>query len=521
MSPWTFSEPPLQELPMLHRSILLAFVGTLCISGLTFGNGYRRTNLVANDARYSPTAFVDPDLVNPWGIALRPPGAGGHIWTSNAGTGTTTTYIGDANGTPLHQDGLKVVPVVTSARDFDLVQTNSDGISQVTGQVYNAASDIAGQPTEFLVSGPSINYNTGQSTGVISGSAKFVFVTIEGGINAWRSGTNPGMTEAVVVKDYSLDAFKHSFLGCAMTTDAFTRDKAGNAVADNRLYVADFGMGNVITLDNQWNDISDPTKFQRPAGLPQTYHPFNIQVLSDDRVYVAWAENALEIDEPSEEIPGAGFGRIAAYDRDGNILQDYSDHANLNAPWGLAIAPANFGAFSGALLASNFGDGTIAAYNAQTGESLGYLKDRNGEVISIDGIWGLTFGNGVSLGDSNALYFTAGPNEERDGVLGSLRMLTPGDTNDDGSVNFDDLLLLAQHYGMPAQGFAQADFNDDGAVNFDDLLLLAQNYSDEPALATLVPASLASDWARALTLVPEPSTLSLFSGIACAMRRRR
>ena len=103
------------------------------------------TNLVANDAKYNPTAFVDPYLLNPWGIALRPPGAGGHFWTSNAGSGTTTTYIGDVPGVPLYQDGLKVVPIVTSERDLlDLggSQGPTDGIAQVTGQVYNAASDI-------------------------------------------------------------------------------------------------------------------------------------------------------------------------------------------------------------------------------------------------------------------------------------------------------------------------------------------------------------------------------------------
>jgi uncharacterized protein (TIGR03118 family) len=86
----------------------------------------------------------------------------------------------------------------------------------------------------------------------------------------------------------------------------------------------------------------------------------------------------------------------------------------------MVIAPESFGEFGGSLLAANFGDGTIAAYNLQTGAELGYLKDENGNVISIDGIWGLTFGNGVSLGDANSLYFTAGPDEERDGILGKL-----------------------------------------------------------------------------------------------------
>lgn len=115
-----------------------------------------QTNLVSSHAKYNPTAMVDENLVNPWGIALRPPGAGGHFLTSNAGTGTTTTYIGDVPGLQLYQDGLKVVPIVTAALDKDLLNVQAaDGVTQVTGQVYNAASDHAGQPAEFFVSGPA------------------------------------------------------------------------------------------------------------------------------------------------------------------------------------------------------------------------------------------------------------------------------------------------------------------------------------------------------------------------------
>jgi len=391
-------------------------------------NAFVQTNLVANSAKYQPTAMIDPDLVNPWGIALRPPGAGGHIWTSNAGTGTTTTYIGDVAGMPLYQDGLKVVPIVTSARDRDPSATGSDGIAQVTGQVYNAASDIAGQPQEFVVSGPAINYSTGQSAGTISGAAKFIFVTMDGTINAWRAKTDPGMLEAVVVKDYSLInpasqglRVAPGYTGVAMTTDAWRLNEAGVKVADNRVYAADFANGRIQTFDNQWNDISAAHAFARPAGLSASYNPFNIQMLGD-RLYVAWAENSYEIDEPTEEIPGAGFGRISVYDRDGKLLQDFTEHDELNAPWGMAIAPDSFGAFAGALLVANFGDGTITGFDVKTGASLGYLRDSQGEVISIDGIWGLTFGNGVALGDANALYFTAGPDEERDGLFGRLNV---------------------------------------------------------------------------------------------------
>lgn len=396
-------------------------------------NAYRQTILVANDAKYQPTALVDPNLVNPWGIALRPPGAGGHFWTSNAGTGTTTTYIGDVPGLPLYQDGLKVVPIVTSAYDRMPFETGADGIAQVTGQVYNAASDYVGQPAEFHVSGPAINYSNGSAYGTDSGAAKFIFVTQDGTINAWRTKTDPGMLEAVVIKDYSQSASivpgtqipgqrRPGFNGVAITTDRWTTDASGNKVADNRLYVADFANGHILTFDNQWNDISERTPFARPADLSETWMPFNVQVLGDGRVYVAWTENSLEIDEPTEEVAGPGLGRIVAYDRDGTLLQDYREHALLNNPWGMVIAPEDFGAFGGDLLVANFGDGTVVAYDRQTGEEKGYLRDEAGEIIVIDGIWGLTFGNGVHLGQANHLYFTAGPDEERDGLFGKLEL---------------------------------------------------------------------------------------------------
>lgn len=412
------------RLSLLASALALAFSASPSAIGAT---AYEQTNLVANDAKYNPTAFVDANLINPWGIALRPPGAGGHFWTSNAGTGTTTTYIGDVPGVPLYQDGLKVVPIVTSARDMDLTLPGTDNMAQVTGQVYNAASDFAGQPTEFFVSGPAINYSNGSTYGIDSGSAKFIFVTQDGTINAWRTKTDPGMVEAVVIKDYSQIDYlsqglvaRPGFNGVAITTDAWKPDALGNKIADNRLYAADFAAGRVMTFDNQWNDITASTPFARPADLHPGWMPFNVQMLGDKRIYVAWTENAFEIDEPTEEIPGGG--RIVAYDRDGNMLQDYSDHDKMNNPWGMVIAPETFGDFAGALLVANFGDGTIAAYDVVTGADLGYLKDADGNVISIDGIWGLTFGNGWSLGEANSLYFTAGPDEERDGIFGKLTM---------------------------------------------------------------------------------------------------
>jgi uncharacterized protein (TIGR03118 family) len=121
-----------------------------------------------------------------------------------------------------------------------------------------------------------------------------------------------------------------------------------------------------------------------------------------------------------EDGLGKGFGHIVEYGEDGKLIQDFHDKGMLNAPWGVAVAPATFGKFGGDVLISDLGDGTISAFDPGSGRFRGQLKDPSGKVIAIDRIWGLTFGNGVSLGDANSLYFTAGPNNEYDGVFGKL-----------------------------------------------------------------------------------------------------
>ncbi len=124
------------------------------------------------------------------------------------------------------------------------------------------------------------------------------------------------------------------------------------------------------------------------------------------------------IDEGFEDEPG--FGHLVEYNEDGTLAKDFSG-GDLDSPWGIAIAPSTFGAFANDILVANFGnDGTIAAFDPSTGNFIDDLHDGNGNVLSIDGIWGLTFGNGVSLGDANSLYFTAGPDSEQDGLFGKI-----------------------------------------------------------------------------------------------------
>lgn len=400
----------------------LFLAGALLAPGIIFARnkdgGYVQTNLVANKAEYHPQ-IVDESVHDAWGIALRPPGAGGHIWISNATKGTSTEYIGDVPGNPLHQDGLKVV-------GLDQPGFTDHGYAFVTGQAYNSASDVPGQPEEFHVSGPADNHKTSPAQSIpggFSGSAKFVFVTEDGCINAWSANTAVAMSSAPVVINYSKTApalpsrANCVFTGVALTNNAFNTDAYAKA-GGNHLFATDIRNNVIRVFDNKWQDVTSTFHFETPETVGRL-HPFNILDLGG-HLFVAYADFDPESDEGQEQILGAGLGHVVEYNEDGTLVKDFHTHGVLNAPWGMAIAHASFGTFANDLLVANFGDGTISAFDLASGDFVGYLRDPDTKIISIDGLWGITFGNGVSLGDANALYFTAGPNNEEDGLFGRL-----------------------------------------------------------------------------------------------------
>jgi uncharacterized protein (TIGR03118 family) len=385
-------------------------------------DGYLQTNLVANKSDYHPQ-IVDEQMLNAWGFALRPPGAGGHFWISNARTGTSSEFIGDVPGNSLHQDGLKIVTL-------DTPQWTDHGYAFVTGQAYNSASDFPGQPEEFHVAGPATNLKKTPTEPIkdgYSGSAKFVFVTEDGCINAWSSSTAVSMDHAPVMIDYSKTTrwmpYKANcvFTGAALTNNAANSD-AFQKAGGNHLFATDFRNNMIEVFDNQWKDVTTSYHFQTPASVGHL-HPFNIADLGG-RLFVAYAEFNAASDEGQEQILGAGLGHVVEYNEDGTLVKDFKGRGALNAPWGMAVAPASFGRFANHLLVANFGDGTISAFDLNTGEFTGYLRDPSTRIISIDGIWAIAFGNGHSLGDANALYFTAGPNGEQDGLFGRLNART-------------------------------------------------------------------------------------------------
>jgi uncharacterized protein (TIGR03118 family) len=187
----------------------------------------------------------------------------------------------------------------------------------------------------------------------------------------------------------------------------------GNVGGHSYLYAANFGTGAIDVLKGD-PAAPDLGRFTDP-GLPNGFAPFNVQNLGGT-LYVTYAKKGAGRDE----VDGAGLGFVSKFDLNGNFLGRVATQGSLNAPWGLAIAPAGFGSFAGDLLVGNFGDGRINAYDLGTDKFVGQLSDPSGKPLAIDGLWSLTPGNGSSGGNSGEIYFTAGPNDESNGLFGAL-----------------------------------------------------------------------------------------------------
>jgi len=190
----------------------------------------------------------------------------------------------------------------------------------------------------------------------------------------------------------------------------------GSTDSGNFLYATDFHDGFVQVFDSSFN----PTTTFTDSTLPAGYAPFGIANIGG-KLFVSFA---LQDADAHDDVKGPGHGYIDVFDTSGNLLQQFAAQGTLNSPWGMTLAPGNFGTFSNVLLVGNFGDGRINAFDPTTGAFLGQMMGRNGKnPIEIDGLWGLKFGNGGQGGRSNLLFFTSGPNGESDGLFGSLRAI--------------------------------------------------------------------------------------------------
>jgi uncharacterized protein (TIGR03118 family) len=329
----------------------------------TITSTFATKTLVADQG--TDAAHLDSHLVNAWGIAFNPTA---FVWVANNGTSTSTLY--DGNGVP--QTLVVAIPSGTA------------GAAAPTGIVYNGTSDF--KVTENGVTGAS----------------PFIFVGEAGTVSGWSPTVD--RNNAVIAVDTGGNAV---YKGLAI----------GAYNGANYLYAADFHNNRIDVYDANWQKATLPGNFADP-NLPTGYAPFGIQAIGD-RIYVAYAQRATIGDD---DVKGAGLGMVDVYDMAGNMVKRLVTGGALNAPWGLAMAPANFGDFSNALLVGNFGDGKINAYNPTTGAFVGTLQKADHTPIVIDGLWGIAFGNGVQNQPTNTLFYTAGPGDEAHGVYGRIDM---------------------------------------------------------------------------------------------------
>jgi len=318
---------------------------------------------------------LDPNLVNPWGIAFNP---NGFVWVADNATGLSTLY--DGLGNP---QGLVVeIPGPPTLSQPGLP----------TGIVFNGSGD-------FVVgAGPS-------------GPARFIFAGQDGVISGWAPTVDP--THALVAA-YVGSA---SYFGLALAAD-------GTA---NFLYAADFLGGKIDKFDRNFQLVATPGAFADPS-IPSDFGPFNIQNIQGS-LYVAYAKRELEAGGV-EEVTGPGLGYVNVFDASGNLIRRLATRGKLNAPWGLALAPASFGKFANHVLVGNFGDGTINAYDPGGGFR-GQLRGSDNKPIAIEGLWGMAFGNGIQNQPTGTLFFAAGIDDETHGLYGAITPTAGGNESED------------------------------------------------------------------------------------------
>lgn len=368
----------------LTRRVALACAGLMLVPAFAtaddkdvesgWNHDFYEVETLVSDGIVATKNPADADLVNPWGVAFNPQG---FVWISDNHTGKSTLY----DGTGAKNTGL----IVTIPAAPGGVQGSPTGI------VFNAST------TEFQVQGKN---PAGVDT---KASAAFLFATEDGIIAGWSPTIN--RNNALIAKDKSAE---HAiYKGLALSASGTT----------HLLYATDFHNGRIDVWDGAFNQVALPSWAFKDSHIPRGYAPFGIQAINGD-IVVTYAK---QDEEAEDDVAGRGFGFVDIFDPNGKLIQRFASRGVLNAPWGIALAPASFGRFGGALLIGNFGDGTINAFGPISGRFLGALRDRYGRRIRLEGLWGIQFGNGLLQQPTNALFAAAGPGDEEHGTYSVIR----------------------------------------------------------------------------------------------------
>ncbi len=333
----------------------------LSLGGAAEAQHFTQTNLVSDQPGMA--AMTDANLVNPWGLSR---GSATPWWVSDNGEGVATLY----DGTGAARSLVVTIPPAMGG---------STGVP--TGTLFNGTMDFQLTP---------------------GNAARFLFVTEDGTISGW----NPAVDATHAVVKFSDP--KAVFKGAAIVTSN----------GASFLYVADFSRRRIDVFDTNFQKVrsDDDDHSFRDERIPRGFGPFNVQDIGGN-LYVTFAQldSAMH-----DEVDGPGLGYVDVFSPSGHLLRRLQHGSWLNAPWGLALAPADFGAFAHDVLVGQFGSGQIAAYDAVTGAFRGLARDTTDAVLTIQGLWALSFGNDAAAGPATTLFFTAGIDDENHGLFGTL-----------------------------------------------------------------------------------------------------
>jgi uncharacterized protein (TIGR03118 family) len=380
-------------------ALVAVFVSYLGTPAAVKAGGYIETDLVADvnplidkNGISHTSQIQDQNLLNSWGLTSSPTSP---FWVSDNNAGVSTLYNVAPGGKSVSKVGLTVsIPTCSDP---------SGHSGAPTGTVFNITT-LPGSTPGFTISGVK-----GDGVTETSAPARFLFATEDGTIVGWNPGVfspgKTGMTSTfgiIAVPENCASPVNASYKGLAIATTS------GGAF----LYAANFQTGMVDMYDTNFhvvNSFTDPK-----AG--EAFHPFNVVVI-DDKLYVTFA---VRNPHTGNNVPGKGSGIVSVFNLDGTFDKQFADGGHLKAPWGMALVPSsNFGPLAGTLWIGNFGDGHINAFDPTSGAFIDQVRDSSGNPIVIDGLWALRVGTATTCG-TNTVCFTAGPNDEKDGLLGSL-----------------------------------------------------------------------------------------------------
>lgn len=390
---------------LINRNVAAAAAMTTCLIGAVAvraddedrtqqPNRYLVTNLVSDLPGVAPN--TDAVLRNAWGLAFSP--AASPFWVADNASGCSSLYDGT---------GAKVALQVA-------IPLPDNSVPSTACQPASPQTDPP-PPTPAAPTGIVWNPTTSPTTGfLVPGTqipASFIFDTEDGTLSAW-AGTIPEPSHAVIAVDNSGSGAVYKGLATGVNANGVFLFATNFNAGTIDVFAPNGSAGFRPATSKEINgDFTDP---KIPAG----FAPFGIQNVNGD-LFVTYAKQNAE---KHDDVAGPGNGFVDVFDTDGHLLQRFATRGPLNSPWGVARASFAFGRFSGGILVGNFGDGKINVFDSD-GRFLATLRDLKGKAIVIDGLWTLTLGGGRNS-SSDTLYFTAGSNDEKDGLFGTITPAT-------------------------------------------------------------------------------------------------